>query len=481
MNKNQLEENMNIVKEISFLGSFQKADIEDNQKIENINAIIYCCANGKLLLKTNESVVEKINKKFFFETIDTSNDKKNIATPGYQGYYSFQGKTSDGYSLLITILLENISVKFTSYSIDSNQDKQQFLEAILIKLKINYESIQDDYQVKKITYGLSNLRISQQLHSNFLDNQASFVFKPLKKQDKQTLDAELTGELTISNLSKKEDYQLYLYWIQLVLSFASGDKSYCIYEKVTWENDVETEHWYGGRAKARQKGLTIIEIPNFRNFAQQVSNSIKPEIFGGKDLGGLSLGLAIHWYLENIASNTLQTRFICLCTAFEVLISSFKKTQNSSNNSLISKGKKRKIRKQIKEVLNTNRDKPEEVSQENIQNYELFCKTMEDAIDYANKIDRSGSFSENSGGLLDYYNVYYKDLFSQFDFVKIRNEIVHQGFSKSDQTLESFFKLKILFIRLVLSMLTYQGNYLEFDGKESTCKSLPMSQSNSAT
>lgn len=51
-------------------------------------------------------------------------------------------------------------------------------------------------------------------------------------------------------------------------------------------------------------------------------------------------------------------------------------------------------------------------------------------------------------------------MFPNLEFIKIRNDLVHTGFG-GDNIFPELRKLGNLVVRLVLSILQYQGNYVE--------------------
>ncbi|MCK4733671.1 MAG: hypothetical protein KAT65_14550, partial [Methanophagales archaeon] len=61
------------------------------------------------------------------------------------------------------------------------------------------------------------------------------------------------------------------------------------------------------------------------------------------------------------------------------------------------------------------------------------------------------------------YDISYSDLFPNFEFVEIRNQIVHSGLSKEDSRdlLENYEKLVALLQRTLLGMLNYTGEFID--------------------
>ena len=63
----------------------------------------------------------------------------------------------------------------------------------------------------------------------------------------------------------------------------------------------------------------------------------------------------------------------------------------------------------------------------------------------------------------DFFDITYSDLFPEFEFVEIRNQIVHSGLSKGEfkDLLENYEKLVALLQRTLLGMLNYSGEFID--------------------
>ena len=116
---------MKIIKKIDFLGSFEKADTEDNQPTEDITAIIYCYDNGLVLLEAEQELINSIGQKRMMETsilfdqkrdpdkvklqqildenkflFNIKDDDWEIIRPSYEGNYIIKGKKRSAIALL---------------------------------------------------------------------------------------------------------------------------------------------------------------------------------------------------------------------------------------------------------------------------------------------------------------------------------------------------------------------------------------------
>ena len=73
------------------------------------------------------------------------------------------------------------------------------------------------------------------------------------------------------------------------------------------------------------------------------------------------------------------------------------------------------------------------------------------------------TFNNLLKNILIYYKVPYKDLFPDLDIKTVRDKLIHTGFyiKQNKESSEFYLKLQSLFIRIVLSILEYEGLYLE--------------------
>lgn len=470
---------MKIIRQLGFHGKFEKADIEDSEPLEEIDATIYCYANGQVLLEASNDVMDAINEKLFLEAVpihgisgeqNTFNpdssinfdaffeltpntfDEVSIIRPAYTGRYKIEGKTPEG------IILSAIVSK----------DSRKKPYVILKDLKINYDDTQKISATERVKYGLSKLRLLSSFTASFMDCNDNFYITPIDEEDRESLDATLTAEMVLSNLPYEDDYRLYANWFVLLLSFASGDKTDIIYEiKILQVNNEykEVEYWSGDNPNAKSSSLLVIQQPELHQFIHKVSKSITPEIFVEK-----GLALSLFWYLETFSSCILPNNFIFLCTAFETLNKNF---SSNSKNKLISTQKYRNIRKSIFEILDQAKNNLNETCDE-LEQYDIFCKKVKQSFTEGG-FNRIGSLSSSLQEMLEVYEVSYKDLFPKLDFISIRNQVIHQGFSDPESMFNCFLRLENLFIRTVLSMLKYEGNYMEHEGTELICRSFPFS------
>jgi hypothetical protein len=468
---------MKIIKKIDFFGSFEKADAEDTQPIEGINAVLCCYDNGLVLLEAEQEIINSIEQKRLIESSPLYGFKKDtdelksqqildealflfnikkgdleIIRSSYDGNYIIKGENSEG--LFVSAIV--------------SEDSRRKPKLILQSLKINSNIISSKSQVQRVTYGLTQLKLFPDFSASIHNWQSSFYIAPVQNDNQEILDATLTAEMTLCDLPTNEDYQHYSTWLTLLLSFASGSKVNIIYEFTTYRSNNKlqfSEYWLGSMPDSKKGGIAVIQRPHLAKFFHQVSKSLNFEFFDEK-----GIGLALFWYLESWETNVVNTQFICLCTAIESLIKNYSDTINSR---LLSTAKYREIRDSILKIL---QEKGDDLAKTNDsqEKYDIFYKKVKQIFEEGglNKIGNLGAALQE---MLQFYQVYYKDLFPNFDFIKLRNDLVHKGFSEVDEMYETFLKLENLFIRIVLSMLKYEGDYMEHNGTQLICRSFPLS------
>lgn len=210
-------------------------------------------------------------------------------------------------------------------------------------------------------------------------------------------------------------------------------------------------------------------------FIQQCAPKVTWENFSDKGLGS-----ALGWYTEAFTSDEVSVEFILLCTVLETLNKHHSKKVSSR---LLPKPIYKEIRKQFISVLNEyekslNRD-------EIINNYQIFKAKVEKSFSEGS-FNQIGSLRTSLKQMLEFYETPYRDLFPNLEFIKIRDDIIHAGFGGEDISPE-VRKLGNLVVRLVLSILQYQGNYVEstkiefntltnFNKYDIVCKKFPFEE-----
>ena len=195
-------------------------------------------------------------------------------------------------------------------------------------------------------------------------------------------------------------YKTYSAWLELLISFATGKCLKEIYRiETSQSNDSQkkVEYWSGNQLFKEGRGIAVVQQAHLTLFIQQCASKVTWENFSDKGLGS-----ALGWYTDAFSSNTVSVEFLLFCTVLETLIAHY---------SSINKLGREPLRTKLKQML-------------------------------------------------EFYKTPYKDLFPEFEFIKIRNKMVHEGFG-GDNISSDLRKLGNLVVRLVLSILQYEGNYIE--------------------
>ena len=125
-----------------------------------------------------------------------------------------------------------------------------------------------------------------------------------------------------------------------------------------------------------------------------------------------------------------------------------KRENNSKNNSkILTKKQFKKLDKEIRSVISN--QIPDESK----------CEEIYPKIQELNKPTLKNSLED----MYNFYVIGYSDLFQDFEFVEIRDNIVHTGFSKGDfeDLRENYKKLVALLQRTLLGMLNYTGEFID--------------------
>ena len=192
----------------------------------------------------------------------------------------------------------------------------------------------------------------------------------------------------------------------------------------------------------------MIPTQNIQNFLESVL-PIFTKVFQEQT----GIGDAIEWYLESTGSNIIESRFIHACIAIELLNDRFKK--NNKQDEIFPDSQFEILKKVIKSKLL-------KLSLDEDKLKELRLKLPE-----LNRPTQKSSLKKIYGT----YKISYSDLFPEFEFVKIRNNIVHTGLSRDEivttdipeaefiDLIETYKKLIALLQRTLLGMLDYNGEF----------------------
>lgn len=468
---------MDIKKQFKFIGTFKKVHEEDDQPIDNFKADIYCYTNGNILLEVDAATNRYLNHKSFYESAPIYKDQNftedewlnpllflqldhlenELVQPPYEGDYKIEGKTPEGWNLEAIIAQAGFSI---SLGFDKSQENMEGDDKkYLIRLKelcVDYAPQYDKGKTVQLKSGLVNLKVIHNFSASFLDSKAELSIVSVSSgttgsdNENETLSAEMILKGIDEN--EQDSYALYYSWFESLLSFASGRHVEQIYRIETTQNNgsrKEVEYWSGSQFSTKRRGIAVIQQPDLHLFIQKCASEVTWDNFYEK-----GLGLALHWYIDAFTSTTVDVGFILLCTVLETLN---KKHSAQSSKRLISKSIYRRIKDKIIEIINQEKQSIDDKN--NLEKYELFQKKVEEAFS-CGSYNQIGNLRTSLAEMLELYQVPYTDLFPELEFIKIRNKIVHEGFIGVNVAPE-LRKLSNLVVRIVLSILKYQGDYME--------------------
>jgi hypothetical protein len=266
---------------------------------------------------------------------------------------------------------------------------------------------------------------------------------------------DVTGHISFTFTSNKENSEKniseivdHLESVMLLLSFAQGVFINFVYYNLYIKHAEGFKLYKSVHNTAKTKSTTSDELiwtPHIQNFLESVLPTFTKDF--QKQTG---VGDAIEWYLESICPSVIESRFIHGCIAIELLNDRFK--ENNSKDKLLTVNQFKKLAKDVKTViLKFLSDKDEN---------ELF-KEMCLKLPELNRPTLKSSLSDMYSS--DFYDISYSDIFPNFEFVKIRDQIVHSGLSKGEfnDLLENYEKLVALLQRTLLGMLNYSGEFID--------------------
>ncbi|BAY28937.1 hypothetical protein NIES2107_07750 [Nostoc carneum NIES-2107] len=472
---NEKGKNMEIQKQFSFFGNLKKLHEKDDQPIENFIAIINCYTNGDIFLEIDSDIHEKLNNKKFYEsapiykvktslninkeTLDSflfqldKFEKELVQTP-YEGEYIIEGKTFEQYGIKATIADANFTVKFRTIDKQETGENNQRYLVRLSNLHIDYNPQVVRAQILESIYGVSNLEVIYNFSTNFLDskNELNIISSSRGNKEAEILSAEMNFRVIDEDNTEEISYDTYFAWFELLISFATGKCIKNIYKIERFQGiggQKKIEFWSGSQTFIKGRGIAVIQQPDLHLFIKQCASKVTPVNFGDKGLGS-----ALRWYVEAFTSNTVSVEFMLLCTVLETL-----NKHHSSNVSsrLIPKPMYKEIRREILSVIS---QYEKGIDDENLlEKYHIFKTKVEKSFENGS-FNQVGSLRTSLKQMLEFYKVPYKDLFPELEFIKIRDKIIHEGFGGLDIAPE-LRKLGNLIVRLILSIVNYQGVYIE--------------------
>lgn len=270
----------------------------------------------------------------------------------------------------------------------------------------------------------------------------------------------------------------------MLLTFLSGREVSNIYriETILTSEGVEDvlEYWCGGYS-IKKIGFRLVQDINISKFITQVANQVTFDIFGT-----MGLGLSLSWYIESFNTAMAPVQCLFLYTAIETLNHNFPKEKlinthdKKPQKQLNSKQEKVQfIREEIKKLRqlyqeNTVRDldetgndgsrntnKNETKFESILQRIDQKCESLSNDVKDPDQ-ESYNTFKHIIESILIHYKVPYKDLFPDLNIITVRNKLIHTGYYiEQNQATEFYLKLRSLFIRMVLSIVEYEGSYSE--------------------
>jgi hypothetical protein len=470
---------MEIKRKFTFTGVFKKLHEEDTHPTEILDANIYCYVDGNIFLEIDFKVRESINYKRFFESfpryqsegitseqvdshlrsgIPSTMSKGALISEAYKGDYEIKGKTFEGWEIKASVADPSFRVTFRADDSENLEDENRY-QIKLRNLYIDYKlDLMGEARIEKIVYGLTNIEIFRNFSANIANSDAEMNFKSASTVKHIAPKDILSAEMTLSNIHESAQksnatYSAYSAWIIMLLSFASGSRIDKIYELKFVEDEysqIRSEYWPGIRVRNEAGGIAIIQSPDLPLFIQQCATRLTWETFADQ-----GLGLALRWYVNTFDNSIAEVNFLLLCTVLESLNKKHLTDSNTSKR-LISTSNYRRIRDKIFNVLSEFKDEIENADQEK---YEIFMHKVKKPFEDAS-YNQIGNLRASLKEMLEIYGVQYEDLFPGLEFIKVRDKLVHEGFGGLDVAIE-LRKLSNLVVRVFLSILKYQGDYME--------------------
>lgn len=487
----------------------RKTFVEDKRPIENIKAIIYCYPDGQISLESDCQTINNIGQKIAleysgwdeitdFRPLDEICDafltgeilKTRVVEKPYTGEYTLEGLTPAG---VLVSANTSIGTKFNCKNIEVEVKREKIG---LKRLQVDYNFNVELGAIKQILYGLTNIKILQSFEASFIESKARLRLELLPNIERQgdSNISRLNSEMLLCNIPIPKDdlvqqnpydtssrlYGAYSTWFQMLFTFSSGYETRDIYRVETTQTSNGTEkvveYWSGGYSQ-KKSGLMVIQENDISKFIIQVANKVTFNIF--RDIG---LGLSLSWYIESFDTTMLSTQCLFLYTAIETLNSNFHEGNLSIKHN-ISENRPNKQEEKIRNIKDNlgklhkffNEDVIENLAEVNeskqakIRDFNSVLQRVFQAFDSVlnmikkqNKVSLD-TFNNLLKNILIYYKVPYDDLFPTLDIKTVRDKLIHTGFyiKHNQEATEFYLKLRSLFIRIVLSILEYEGTYIE--------------------
>jgi hypothetical protein len=310
-----------------------------------------------------------------------------------------------------------------------------------------------------IEFGLLQLALYQIQQIRCDSPFGEFIISPVQnsseilKEIKASKIYDVTSNIYFTFSSSKENLEKniseivnYLESVMILLSFAQGVFINYIYYNLYIKDTEGFKLYKSVHRLAKTKDSTseeLIGIPHIQNFLESVLPTFTEKDFQ-KQTG---VGDAIEWYLESIRPSIIESNFIHGCITIELLNDRFKENKSENWGEILTAEQFEKFDKEIKNVIS------EQISDKS-KRKEIYPKIRE-----LNRPTLKNSLRD----MYYSYDIGYSDLFQEFEFVTIRDQIVHTGLSKDEfeDLFENYEKLVALLQRTILGILNYRGEFVD--------------------
>jgi hypothetical protein len=311
----------------------------------------------------------------------------------------------------------------------------------------------------KIEFGLLQLALYQLQQIKCNSPFGEFIISPVQnikeilEEIKASKIYDVTSHISFTFTSRKENLGKniseivdYLESVMILLSFAQGVFINFIYYNLYIKDAEEFKVYKSGHRSAKTKSTTsdeLIGAQHIQNFLESVLPTFTKDF--QKQTG---VGDAIEWYLESICPSVIESRFIHGCIAIELLNDRFKENKSKNKGKILTKGQFKKLDKDVESVISKH------IEALDMGKREEMCRKIPEL----NRPTLKSSLRD----MYDFYDVGYSDLIPNFEFVKIRDQIVHKGLSEEHfEDPENYVKLVALLQRTLLGMLNYTGEFID--------------------
>jgi hypothetical protein len=361
---------------------------------------------------------------------------------------TIEGNTSSGDSFVFHSYV-------TGLSLGSNREYPTELSGT--DFEVTKTVLLEDHQEYdfKIEFGLLQLALFSQI--KYESPFGEFIISPVQnskeilEEIKDSKIYDVTCHISFSFTSNKENLEKniteivdYLESVMLLLSFAQGVFINFVYYNLYIKHAEGSKLYKSLHNTAKTKSTTSDELIwtlHIQNFLESVLPTFTKDF--QKQTG---VGDAIEWYLESICPSVIESRFIHGCIAIELLNDRFKEYNSRYEGGILTDTQFEILDKEVKRVIS------QQISDKSKRS-KIYPKIRE-----LNRPTLKSSLRD----MYDFYDIGYSDLFPDFEFVKIRDKIVHTGLSEEHfKDPENYEKLVALLQRTLLGMLNYGGVFID--------------------